>query len=33
LAATADIMLELAGPILESLHNANREGIAPWDAD
>jgi uncharacterized protein (DUF1786 family) len=33
LAATADIMPELAGPIRESLHNANRGGIAPWDAD
>jgi uncharacterized protein (DUF1786 family) len=33
LAATADILPELAGPIQESLHNANRGGIAPWDAD
>jgi uncharacterized protein (DUF1786 family) len=33
LAATVDVMPELAEPIRASLHNANRSGAAPWDVD
>jgi len=33
LAATADVMPELADPIRASLHHAEGSGIAPWDSD
>jgi hypothetical protein len=33
LAAAADVMPELAGPILTSLHGSDRSGVAPWDTD
>jgi hypothetical protein len=33
LAAVADVMPELAGPIRASLSNTGGGGIAPWDAD
>ena len=33
LAATADIMPELADPIRASLRNSGVSGVAPWDAD
>jgi uncharacterized protein (DUF1786 family) len=33
LAATADVMPELAGSIHESLHSASGRGVAPWDTD
>jgi uncharacterized protein (DUF1786 family) len=33
LAATADVMPDLAGPIRESISNAGGRGVAPWDSD
>jgi len=33
LAAIADVMPELAGPICASLYNASGSGVAPWDTD
>ena len=33
LAATADVMPELAEPIRASLYDCDRGGVAPWDAD
>jgi len=33
LAATMDVMPELAGPIRASLYNAGGSGVAPWDTD
>ncbi len=33
LAATADVMSELAGPIRASLYNNGGSGVAPWDTD
>jgi len=33
LAATADVLPELAGPIRASLCHSSRDGVAPWDAD
>ena len=33
LAATADVMPELAEPIRASLYNRDHGGVAPWEAD
>jgi uncharacterized protein (DUF1786 family) len=33
LAAMADVLPDLAGPIRASLYNSNRGGVAPWDTD
>jgi len=33
LAASADLLPELADPIRESLHGAGRRGLAPWDVN
>ena len=33
LAATADVLPELADPIRASLYHSGRDGVAPWDAD
>jgi hypothetical protein len=33
LAATADVMPELAEPIQASLYRQSGKGAAPWDAD
>jgi hypothetical protein len=33
LAATADVLPELAEPIQASLHGAAGKGVAPWDTD
>jgi len=33
LAATADVLPELADPILASLHRAAGVGAAPWEVD